>query len=33
LRLADPVIECGAQLDQLRLLLLCRQGCQGLGVQ
>ncbi len=28
LRLADPVIECGAQLDQLRLLLLGRQGCQ-----
>ena len=28
LRFADPVIERGAQLDQLRLLFLGRQGCQ-----
>jgi hypothetical protein len=28
LRFADPVIERGAQLDQLRRLFLGRQGCQ-----
>ena len=28
LRFADPVIERGAQLDQLRLLFFGRQGCQ-----
>ena len=31
LRLADPVIECGAQLDQLRLL--SSSACQGCQVQ